>query len=466
MEPMTDQLARSGVNAEVRESMPTVESYLDVDTRPVPGHLYDRSTEDLGNGTFDPVMFTSADFHHAEVERVWKRTWQLACREREVSSPGDYVTYDIAGQSVVIVRGADGVLRAFHNVCQHRGTPLTTGRGSAAELECSFHGWTWGLSGELTRVPCRWDFPEVDDAAYGLPPVRLGVWNGFVFVNLAADGPSLEEYLGPAVTGQWEHWPRAHYWKAAHVGKIVPSNWKAVLGAFIESYHVMRVHPQSLKYAGDCNAAYDLYGLHSRFLAPLAVPSPHLGDTVDEQEVAETMIRDAVADMFGGAVDIPEVPEGTPARPVVADWVRRTFGNQSGVDFSARSDAEVLDTIDYHIFPNFVIFGGYSFPLYYRIRPDGDDPGSCLFEVAVLLEFAPGVEPPPDMPLRMTPTDEPWSAATELGGLGPILDQDMFNCVKLQRGLRSDGYRRMTLSNYQERNIRSFLSHILRLVDA
>src|SRR5262249_33996726 len=141
--------------------------------------------------------YTSSEFAALEMERLWPRVWQVACREEELPNRGDFVEYPIGDQSILVVRGDDGAISAFHNACMHRGTGLANGCGSLpGVIQCRYHGWRYDLTGALVGVPDREEFPGLpDDVRLG--PVRCDTWGGFVFVNMDADAPPLLEFLDP-----------------------------------------------------------------------------------------------------------------------------------------------------------------------------------------------------------------------------------------------------------------------------
>ncbi|MGH9035572.1 MAG: aromatic ring-hydroxylating oxygenase subunit alpha [Acidimicrobiia bacterium] len=454
---------RPGVNVEDQESMPTFTDYLKADRGAPPEFFFERSTRDLGNDSVPVEVFTSPVWHQRETEKLWTRMWQVACRENDVPNVGDQLAYDVVGQSVLVVRTAPDEIRAYHNSCRHRGTRLVESCASASQIQCTFHSWTWNLDGTLKHIPCRWDFPTVCDEEVPLVEVKVARWNGMVWVNLDPGAGPLEDFIPGEVRRQLERWPENRGWKAAHIGKILPCNWKAALAAFIEVYHAFKVHPELMEYAADANAQYDFYGPHARMLSAIGAPSPHLGQASDDQAIVDAMLGDAFANLFGDSGAAPEIPQlgpGDTARGLLSDFMRQSLGAQTGVDFSGISDTEVLDAIEYFVFPNTVIWGGYAFPMHYRVRPNGHDHRSCLWEVMIIAPMPEGVPLPPDVPMRMTATEEPWSASAELALLGPILDQDMVNLTKLQRGLESDACQAVRLSNYQERNIRNFHQHL------
>ena len=125
----------------------TYQQLLEADSRPVPEILRESSPRYLGSHDIPVERYTSRAFHELEVEKLWKRVWQMACREEDLPAVGDHVVYEIANFSVLVVRSAPDSIRAFHNVCLHRGRLLKERDGNAREIRCSFHGFTWSLDG-------------------------------------------------------------------------------------------------------------------------------------------------------------------------------------------------------------------------------------------------------------------------------------------------------------------------------
>src|SRR5262245_29001138 len=159
----------------------------------------------------------------------------MACREEEIPAVGDHVVYEIANLSVLVVRAAPDSIRAYHNVCLHRGRLLKERDGNSRELRCLFHGFTWSLDGKLAHVPCAWDFPHVDAEKFALPELRVGTWGGFVFVNMDPACAPLSEFL-VGLDRHFERWPLERRYKQAHVAKRMRANWKVVQEAFMEAY--------------------------------------------------------------------------------------------------------------------------------------------------------------------------------------------------------------------------------------
>lgn len=432
---------------------PSVQELLDADTRPVPRALRDRSHVALGTDAFDRSRYTSYEWHRREVDHIWRRVWQMACREEDLPAVGDHVVYDIVDDSLIVVRTASDRIRAFHNSCLHRGTLLCTGRGNVEELRCPFHGWTWDLDGRLVGVPSEWDFPQVDPARFGLPEARVGTWGGFVFVSMDEDGESFDSYL-ENLPRQFADWDLAERRKAVHVRKTFACNWKVAMEAFIESYHVIATHPQILGSTGDANTQYDTWPAvrHvNRMITPFAVASPFVAERTTQQEVAENLLRIGSRD---GDVDV-SVPDGETARAFMADTMRSVLGGSFGVDLSELSDSEVLDAIEYYLFPNFAPWAGVLQGITYRFRPDGDDPNRCLMDIMILRPVGPeSVTEPVDV--HELGVDEGFELAPELGGLVGILSQDASNLPRVQRGLKTSGYSKVNLAEYQESRIRHF----------
>jgi hypothetical protein len=204
----------------------------------------------------------------------------------------------------------------------------------------------------------------------------------------------------------------------------------------------------------DCGAQYDQYGFHARMIEATGIPSPHLvPGAYTDQDVVDSMIGGGTTAGFSDRLQTTQIADGSTARAFIAEWNREQLGAASGRDFSEVSDSEMMDVIEYFIFPNFIPWGGFSFPIVYRFRPYGDDGQKCFMETLLMAPFA--GERPPDAQLHVLPEGSRWTDAAELGGMGPILDQDDVNIMKIQRGLRSDAITHLAYSTYQESNIRA-----------
>jgi len=427
-----------------------MQELLDLDTRPVPAVLRAVGDAPLETSSIPRRRYTSGAVHELEVDKVWRRVWQMACREEQIPEVGDSLVYSAPGLSLVVVRSGPDEIRAFHNSCLHRGTRLRSQSGRIAELRCPFHGFTWNLDGTFVGMPCPWDFPHVDAGNFGLPEARVGTWGGFVFVTADPGAARLEEFL-EILPEHFASWDLGARYLSAHVVRVVPCNWKVALEAFIESYHTVAVHPQLLKTSGDTQTEYDVYeGVRhiNRMITPVGIASGHV-EEVGEQEILDAMFL---------TKDDPDarVPDGATARQVLAERTRRQLAERTGGDYSSITDCEALDAIEYFVFPNFVPWAGYTTPLVYRFRPHGDDHTAAVMDV-MLLEPLPASGPrPPAAPTRHLEPGERWADAPELGYLGRILDQDTATLARVQRGLESADGPDVTLARYQESRIRHF----------
>ncbi len=429
---------------------------LDTDARPVPEVLRWQSARELPTARVPIERYTSRAFHDLEVERVWKKVWQFACREEEIPEVGDHTLYRIADIEVLIVRASATEIRAYRNTCLHRGRAIKDCAGRSQELRCPFHGWSWNLDGSLKTVPARWDFPHVKREEFHLPEVRVGSWGGYVFINLDPEAVALETYLGE-LPKHFARWPHEKRYVEAHVAKIIRCNWKVCQEAFMEAYHVIATHPQMLPGIGDCNSQYDAWDHFSRAITPNMTPSPHLSWEPSEQDQLDAM--------FSRSIDAdPEVrvPAGMTARQLLAQMARMQLkGAVPGVE--DLSDAELNDSFYYTLFPNFHPWGAYN-RITYRFRPNGNDPNSCLMEVLYLAPFR-GKRPPPARVHRLG-EDEDWTRAPELGFLAKVFNQDTGNLFRVQEGLRAAAHSHATLASYQETKGRHFHALLDRYVGA
>ena len=193
------------------------------------------------------ARYTDPAFTRLEHEKLWTRVWQAAARLDEIPQPGDYTTYEIGDQSIVLVRIDQVTVKAYHNVCPHRGTSLAEGSGKfeSGHIMCPFHGWRWDLCGKIQFVLERQEFRngQLRDSDVALKEVKVAICGGFVFINFDPNAQPFDEFIAPVrqyiedlATAEMHH----YWWKALPV----PSNWKVAQEAFFEAFHVPATHPQ------------------------------------------------------------------------------------------------------------------------------------------------------------------------------------------------------------------------------
>lgn len=435
------------------QSMPrspgiTYQQLLDADTHPVPAVLRLESPKDLGLQEYPVSRYTTREWHDLEKERLWRRVWQMACREEEIPAAGDHYRYDIAGMSFLVVRQEDGGIKAYPNACLHRGRMLKEFDGQATEIRCPFHGFCWKLDGQLKEIPAGWDFPQIDQNDFSLPELPVATWAGFVFINPDQDCAPFDEFIKD-LAAQFDRWDLGALRIQAHVAKVMHCNWKIAQEAFCEAYHVNGTHPQILRSLGDVNSQVDIWENCARVITPSATHSPLLEDQASDADMMRTLM-----DLDHDA-DVPELPDGMSVRTFMANAARERTRPDAGALVDEYCDAEMVDSIDYTLFPNFHPWGAFN-GIVYRFRPNGDDHRSAIFECYILAPFEGERTPPAE--LVMLEQDQKWSSA--LGYLGKVFDQDAFNMPKVQAGLETTYQTGVVLSGYQESKVR-WLHHKL-----
>ena len=232
---------------------------------------FSTSVPDMGEAPLPVAPYISAEFFEQEREKIFRRAWLEVAREEELPNPGDYLVreLEVLKTSVLLVRGSDGVVRGFHNVCTHRGMRVATcPQGHADGFICNFHGWTFDLAGQLKGLPGESYFPNLDRADYGLRSFATDTWNGFIFVNADPEPEvGLRRFLGGIGT-QLDAYPFDRFNHIARYSARIKANWKTFIDAFHEAYHVERVHRHTVPDA--CAGAQNPVGLLSsaRFYGP------------------------------------------------------------------------------------------------------------------------------------------------------------------------------------------------------
>jgi choline monooxygenase len=190
----------------------------------------------------DPAFYHDPAVHQKERERVFWQTWQLLGPASQVAAPGDYVATEIAGAKVVAIRADDGELRAFRNVCVHRGARLLEeGSGHCSAIRCPYHNWVYGLDGTLKRTPWFGDDPDFDMADWPLQQISVEVWRGLLFVAIEPLEPLLAN-LGDTVTVLADE-PIETFQLYRTERLVFDANWKIYTDNFIEGYHIPGIHP-------------------------------------------------------------------------------------------------------------------------------------------------------------------------------------------------------------------------------
>ena len=439
---------------EARASGPSVADTLASDGIPPPPPLLENCYTFLGDKDIGFGRYTSPEFFRRELESLWPRTWQWACREEHVPEEGDTYVYDIGPYSVIVVRSGEDVIEAFLNTCTHRGTRLLAGEGSgySPAFTCPFHGWSWEINGTIRNIPGRWDFPHVKNETHDLQRVLCERWGGFVFINMDLHARPLADYLG-VMPEHFRHFPLERRGVKLHVQKKLPANWKAAQEAFLEAYHNFETHDSP----NGGNTQYDVFSKYvSRFIHNIGNYSPesledYAGDKFRQPLLTEEELL-AFLGVYG--IEVDGLQPGERARGVIAEKLRSHFGEALGVDLSQVSESVMLDSIEYHLFPNMFFFAGITVPMVYRFRPDGTDVDNSIFDLLLLEPLAEGAEPPEPPEPVLLDVEQSYTEVEALGWLGAIYDQDTGNLALQQQGFKTSRKPGLTLGNYQEARIR------------
>ncbi len=454
-------------------------SVLDYDYRktwPVnpdaPEDSYERKAPHIDYGTerLSGERYWSTEWMERERTQLWAKVWNWAGRVEQIPDAGDFITFELGRESFLVVRGDDGVIRAFFNVCPHRGNRLATDGGSVPNgFTCPFHRWRFNLDGSLAQVTDRETFrPESLCHDLDLGEVRCEVWEGFIFINMDRDAKPLIEQIGPL----------ADHAKPYRLGEmrimrwmrsVWESNWKVGVDGFNEAYHVHAIHPEILPVFNDYHSQIDCYpnGM-SRMVTKFAYESPRYPDAKPG-----TLNEGLRATMREVGID-PDTFEGSmeDVRPAVQQ-AKRARAERLGLDYSGFLDNQLTDDWNYTIFPN-IQMGihpeGVSM-LYFR--PHKSDPRKFVFDVIVMMHPQPdaAIQPPAYMGLPEgwdisgQELAEPIEIDWRDGGLGQVFDQDSGLFMLVQEGIESLGYRGAIFSE-QEQRIRHFHAELDRYMNA
>lgn len=395
---------------------------------------------DLGHALIPAERYTSTDFLKLEWDRMWTKVWLLGGRSDDIAEPGDWIATDIGRESVLLVRQPDGSVRAFPNVCLHRGNRLRPeGRGNTDVFRCLYHHWTYDLEGRIARIPDLGSFPQGAPPEGRLPSLPCAEWGGFVWFSLNPDVGPLADYLAPVADHLAPYRFEKMVWKR-DITVEWDCNWKASVDAFNESYHVQGIHPQLLWYLDDVDIQIDCYERHSRYLIPFAAVSPRV-------PVPSTIPPAIQGIMLKAGMD-PAAYEGrvTDIRRDVQRHIRATSAAR-GFDFSGLNDDQLTDDYHYTIFPNVTLNTHADDLMLFRQRPHATDPDRMLYDIWMFEHLPHGTEPPP------RPRHQHFRHGDR--SIGQVLDQDAMNLPTVQKGMHSSAFKGLWLGD-QELRIRHF----------
>jgi len=397
-----------------------------------------------------------------EEERLWSEAWLLAGVASDLKAVGDWFRFDIARQSIIVVRSREDEVHAFYNVCKHRGNELVQeefGHG-AQSFTCIVHSWRFTLKGRNVRVTDRDTFSaEALCGNLDLTPVHVKVWGGLVFVCLSADPMPFEEYFGD-VMPMLVSYRMEEMFVVKDLSIEVPANWKTMYTVFNENYHAHATHPQIKPYVDDHFIQYDFYRHgHNRNLFPVAAVSPRWPDGRFINMGLAFFMMEAGIRTTGFKGDARHVRRAIQA-------AKRRPDNVYGMSFDGFTDNQLTDDWNPSLFPNVTLNMHPEGILLQRFRPHPTDPEKGYHDVFVLsAKLGEGRRPPAymgveddvDVSGETRPARRHTSADDPQGG--EVIEQDIANMMTMQRGMHSRGLERIVFSE-QERRIQQFLAEL------
>jgi phenylpropionate dioxygenase-like ring-hydroxylating dioxygenase large terminal subunit len=427
-------------------------------------------------------------FMRLEYERLWSRVWQAAARLDEIPEAGDYTTYEIGDQSVVVVRVDQTTVKAYHNACPHRGTALAQGSGrfGSCRIVCPFHGWRWDLSGNNQFVLERQEFRggQLRDTDIALRSVQVELFAGFVFINFDPNPQPFDEFIAPVrevmeglAIGDMHH----YWWKSIPV----PANWKVAQEAFFEAFHVPATHPQLEKGGAEVIAGkrddaefthryvnYEVFPHgHGRFFGGKKTPmAGHInerkGDPLEEMAARLNLLVTGM-DAMVLKEDVETllslrgkpIPEGS---SLGGEYMKALYANAAVQKRPMPKPVpEILSMWggEVFIFPNLMILPQAGNAMIYRVRPNRFDPDSCTFEILSTRTLPADVKPPRVSIEHVTDVNDPEQVLL-------IPRQDLGNIPRIQKGLHSRGIQRTWLASNQEKIILNMHQELDRFLES
>ncbi|MEZ5743483.1 MAG: aromatic ring-hydroxylating dioxygenase subunit alpha [Sphingomonadaceae bacterium] len=442
----------------------------------VPGNITAEEMDQERLVTYGNEAFLSREYLEAEKEHLWPKIWQMVERIEDMPNPGDWMTYNVADESIIVLRKDDGSFKAFHNVCPHRGRQLVSVpdmlpgqvhdvRGNNRKnFVCGFHGWTFDLDGNNTYIldPQDWDNRLTPEMTC-LSEIKVDTWGGYIYINMDPDCVSLKEWMGRAgeILDHFDLAGMRYKWRQ---WAIYPCNWKTAIEAFLEPYHVAGTHTQLLAY-GDYYALSKQYGLHSvssydtrdaKFQMSESAGTTRAGKGDDARVSTYELIREnyetvnysASTETLVNAASrlVDEMPEDATPAEIIAHWLKSAKADDAarGVIWpEVPPEIKQESGLAWGLWPNQNILHGETFALCYRVRPYGDDPNKCVFESYALERFPEGEEPETEW-VYAEPNADNW---------GSVLEQDFSNMEFVQKGMKSSGFRGALPNPHQEQKV-------------
>jgi phenylpropionate dioxygenase-like ring-hydroxylating dioxygenase large terminal subunit len=423
--------------------------------------------------------YIDPDFLKLEYDKLWPHVWQVAARVDEIPEVNDFTTYDIGDQSVFLVRVDEDTIKAYHNVCPHRGTALAEGAGTFdhGNIICPFHGWRWDTKGNNCYVLSREEFHggKLQNSDVALKSLNCEVFAGFVFINFDRDCMPFEDFIAPIrpLLEDLNIAEMRHYWWKSIP---IPANWKVAQEAFFETYHVPATHPQLEVPAADFiygermeedytafshhNVDYETFpNGHGRFFAGANTPMQGKVQPIQQEDPVDAMadrlqllVDGMDAQVLQDDVDLLKTLRGKPipeGSSLGAEYIRVLYEDAAAKQRPMpKPTPEILGMWggEIFIFPNVMILPQAGNAMIYRVRPDAKDPDRCTFEIFSTRTLPAAAE-------RERAYVQPVEDVTDPDQVYQIPRQDLGNLKRIQKGLHSRSIRQEWLSSHHEKII-------------
>jgi phenylpropionate dioxygenase-like ring-hydroxylating dioxygenase large terminal subunit len=417
---------------------------------------------------FGKERYISEQWLEDEWHGIWQRCWQVAVPLSDVAVPGDFATYEIGRESILITRDKHSQLRAFYNVCQHRGVRLVAEEcGHQDSFRCPYHSWRYNPEGELTRAPAPTGFQDgLPTEQVRLKEVRCDQALGLVWICLDCAAEPLAEFLA-ALSPLMEHYRFEEMTLVEDQSVSINCNWKAVLDNFGELYHVPHLHPQHRSFVDCTQAVNDLYpGGHTRVIVAGGTTDSLFAQPEEPPELLKMQLEalGLVWEDYKGNIDA--------IRPAI-QAAKRKLGESSLPFYSNFTDAELTDVAQTNVFPNMVCTYQPEMMWLMRVRPHPTDPNQCYFD-KISFEMVPeqvtdigsaaGISRHHHDKPAMRPQRDSFSYRDVLAGhktMTDTIDQDLSLLSQAQQGMHSEGFGTLWLNEAECR-----VAHFHECLDA
>jgi len=401
----------------------------------------------------DPITgdrYYSREFAQKEWDHVFTRTWQIGGMTAQLAKTGDVITQAIGAESILMTRDEDGTIRAFYNVCPHRGNRLVAEdqKCGAKRLVCAYHSWTFSMDGVVRHVRDAEDYPQGSPIGkVQLKEIRCETLGGMVWFNMDPNAPSLREYLG--VAGElFDRYQTGNWVRVNWLTGMVDCNWKIIHDNFNEAYHILSLHRELGTFIDDAyqSTEFELYKTgHNLMKMKGHQPSANSRTTV-VQEPLDAVLREWNLD--------PAAFNGRPRDTRVAlQQQKRTLGPARGhVHYENLSDEQLTDYHHLTLFPNTTLTMSADFFQVLRPLPHPTDPEKCLFDHWYMMPPVEG-RSEVDTPVGRRKFEAAPHETFMHGeaSIGFVADQDLSVAIAQQKGLHSRGYQDAYLSGQEDR---------------